>query len=89
MTGSRRAPGHWYGVYHKQIDKLCAKLEAAYKDMVDIEFTVQKGELFVLQSRTGKRSAKAAFSIGVDLVKEERHRQADAVRRITESSSRS
>ena len=39
--------------------------------MVDIEFTVQQGELFVLQSRTGKRSARAAFRIAVDQVHEE------------------
>jgi pyruvate,orthophosphate dikinase len=46
---------------------LCAKLEASYKDMVDVEFTVQNGKLFVLQSRTGKRSARAAFRIATDM----------------------
>jgi pyruvate,orthophosphate dikinase len=60
----------WNGV-HAKLAKLCSDLEAAYKDMVDIEFTVQKGELFVLQSRTGKRSARAAFKIATDLVKED------------------
>ena len=49
---------------------LCQKLETAYRDMVDIEFTVQKGQLFILQSRVGKRSARAAFKIAVDLVNE-------------------
>ena len=38
--------------------------------MVDLEFTVQKGELFILQSEVGKRSARAAFKIAVDLVGE-------------------
>ena len=51
-------PTSWTGV-HAKLVKLCADLEVAYKDMVDIEFTVQKGELFVLQSRAGKRSAPA------------------------------
>ena len=60
---------NWFSV-HGQLVNLCEKLEASYKDMVDIEFTVQKGELFVLQSRTGKRSARAAFKIACDLVDE-------------------
>lgn len=54
----------------QQIVQLCEQLEESYKDMVDIEFTVQKGELFVLQSRVGKRSARAAFKIAHDLVQE-------------------
>lgn len=49
---------------------VCAKLEDAYQDMVDVEFTVQQGELFILQSRAGKRAAQAAFRIAVDLVDE-------------------
>ena len=49
---------------------LCEKLEKTYKDMVDIEFTVQQGTLYVLQSRSGKRSARAAFKIAVDQVNE-------------------
>ena len=53
-----------------QLVALCQKLEASYTDMVDIEFTVQQGTLFVLQSRSGKRSARAAFRIAVDQVNE-------------------
>jgi pyruvate,orthophosphate dikinase len=49
---------------------ICEGLEASYSDMVDLEFTVQKGELFILQSRAGKRSARAAFRIAVDQVSE-------------------
>jgi len=62
---------------------LCDKLEAAYKDMVDIEFTVQQGQLFVLQSRTGKRSARAAFKIAVDLVLEHEIDVETALSRLT------
>ncbi|CAA2141499.1 PEP/pyruvate-binding domain-containing protein [Hyphomicrobium sp. ghe19] len=61
--------GNWQAI-RLQINKLCAELEKSYKDMVDIEFTVQKGELFVLQSRSGKRSARAAFKIAHDLAQE-------------------
>ncbi|MGC9337063.1 MAG: pyruvate, phosphate dikinase [Candidatus Cloacimonadia bacterium] len=46
------------------------KLEHHYKDMQDIEFTIQKGKLYILQTRTGKRTAKAAVKIAVDMVKE-------------------
>jgi len=56
----------WAGT-QKELVALCAKLEKSYSDMVDVEFTVQKGQLFVLQSRTGKRSARAAFKIAVDM----------------------
>ncbi|MFT4165526.1 MAG: PEP/pyruvate-binding domain-containing protein, partial [Microlunatus sp.] len=59
----------WADIY-LQLLKTCGKLEKAYADMVDIEFTVQQGELFILQSRTGKRSARAAFRIAVDLVEQ-------------------
>ena len=59
----------WPGI-RQQLVLISAKLEKAYKDMVDLEFTVQKGELFILQSRHGKRSARAAFKIAVDLVGE-------------------
>lgn len=57
-------PGHKWLV---ELNHVCDKLEDEYRDMVDVEFTVQKGELFILQSRVGKRSAAAAFKIAVDL----------------------
>lgn len=75
-------PQPWPEIY-EQIKELCADLEYAYVDMVDIEFTVQKGELFLLQSRTGKRSAAAAFQIAVDLVEDEKIDYAEALRRLT------
>jgi pyruvate,orthophosphate dikinase len=66
-----------------ELEEMCWKLEAHYKDMVDIEFTVQKGELFILQSRAGKRSARAAFKIAYDLVQEEVITRAQALDRLT------
>ncbi len=61
----------------------CQRLEEAYLDMVDLEFTVQKGELFILQSRVGKRSARAAFKIAVDLVEEQKIEIETALKRLT------
>ncbi|MEY9560448.1 PEP/pyruvate-binding domain-containing protein [Sinorhizobium fredii] len=54
----------------KELAKVCETLEQMYADMVDLEFTVQQGELFILQSRVGKRSARAAFKIAVDLTED-------------------
>jgi pyruvate,phosphate dikinase len=56
--------------WQTELEALCYKLEVDYRDMVDAEFTVQDGALFILQSRVGKRSARAAFKIAVDLFKE-------------------
>lgn len=74
--------GKWGTIRH-QIKLLCAELEKSYHDMVDIEFTVQKGELFVLQSRVGKRSARAAVKIATDLVAEGVIGWDEAFKRIT------
>ncbi|HVT23386.1 MAG TPA: pyruvate, phosphate dikinase [Rhizomicrobium sp.] len=46
------------------------KLEAHYRDMQDVEFTVQEGKLFMLQTRSGKRTAEAALKVAVDMVRE-------------------
>ncbi|MBI5232770.1 MAG: pyruvate, phosphate dikinase [Deltaproteobacteria bacterium] len=59
------------------------KLERHYKDMQDIEFTIEEGRLYILQTRTGKRSPRAAFEIAVDLVKEGLITKKDALLRIT------
>lgn len=72
----------WHDIYTTLLH-LCAHLEDAYMDMVDIEFTVQKGELFVLQSRSGKRSARAAFQIATDLVSEGKITKDAALGRLT------
>lgn len=70
-------------VIHAELLELCETLEKHYRDMVDIEFTVMQGKLFVLQSRVGKRSAKAAFQIAHDLVEEGVITPAEAIKRIT------
>ena len=57
-------------------------LERHYRDMQDIEFTVERGKLFMLQTRAGKRTAKAALKMAVDMVHEGLIDEATAVRRI-------
>ena len=53
-----------------ELDDVMAKLEKHYRDLCDIEFTVEKGKLWILQTRVGKRTAEAAFRIAVQLVEE-------------------
>lgn len=55
---------------YKQLVKIRERLERHYRDMQDIEFTIQEGKLYVLQTRNGKRTAHAAVRIAVELVKE-------------------
>lgn len=57
------------GVY-QQFSETCHRLEQHYKEMQDIEFTVERGKLFILQTRNGKRTAQAAIRIAVDMEKE-------------------
>ncbi|MGC8475349.1 MAG: pyruvate, phosphate dikinase [Acetobacteraceae bacterium] len=59
-----------------------ARLEAHYRDMQDIEFTVQQGKLFMLQTRNGKRTAAASLKIAVDMAHEGLIDQREAVRRV-------
>ncbi|MBC1935388.1 pyruvate, phosphate dikinase [Listeria grandensis] len=68
-------------VYQQLLD-VAALLELHYLDMQDIEFTIEKGKLFVLQTRNGKRTAQAAINIAVDLVHEGKISKEDAVMRI-------
>ncbi len=65
-----------------QLVDTMATLEAHYGDMQDIEFTVEEGELYLLQTRTGKRTAAAALQIAADLVEEGVIDRAGALRRI-------
>ncbi|MBG6206242.1 pyruvate,orthophosphate dikinase [Labrenzia sp. EL_126] len=60
----------------------CSKLEAHYKDMQDLEFTIEKGKLWMLQTRAGKRTAKAALRIAVDLVEEGVLGEEEAIGRV-------
>ena len=55
---------------YEQFTKIAKTLENHYKDMQDMEFTIENGKLFMLQTRNGKRTAKAALKIAVDLVNE-------------------
>ncbi|HIT62034.1 MAG TPA: pyruvate, phosphate dikinase [Candidatus Caccovivens faecavium] len=55
---------------YKEFVAIATKLEDHYKDMQDMEFTIERGKLYMLQTRNGKRTAKAALKIAVDLVKE-------------------
>lgn len=66
--------------------KLQAQLENHYKDMQDIEFTIEQGKLYLLQTRTGKRSPSASIQIAVDLVHEGLISKEDAIRKVEASS---
>ncbi|MEG0093328.1 MAG: pyruvate, phosphate dikinase, partial [Erysipelotrichaceae bacterium] len=57
-------------IAYDQFVTICGKLEAHYKDMQDMEFTIEKGKLFMLQTRNGKRTAAAALHVACDLVDE-------------------
>ena len=64
---------------YKQFVEVCSILENHYHDMQDMEFTVEHGKLFMLQTRNGKRTAPAALQIAVDLVKEGHKTKEEAV----------
>ncbi len=67
---------------YKELDTIYKKLEKHYRDMLDIEFTVQEGNLYMLQTRVGKRTAKAALRIALDMVKEKMIDENTALLRI-------
>ena len=67
---------------YQELDGIYKKLEKHYKDMLDIEFTVQEGKLYMLQTRVGKRTAAAALKIAIDMVKEKLIDKKTAVMRI-------
>ena len=71
---------------YAQLDDLRLKLEAHYREMQDMEFTVQQGKLFMLQTRTGKRTAAAALKIAVDMVEQSLITQDEALLRIVPQS---
>ncbi len=60
----------WNRNVYKQLLDIKGTLEHHYRDMQDIEFTIERGELFMLQTRTGKRTGAAAVKIACDMVKE-------------------
>ena len=71
---------------YKQLHKILKKLEKHYKDMQDVEFTVENQKLWMLQTRSGKRTAKSAVKIAVDMVKEKLISKKEAVLRIDPNS---
>ena len=68
---------------YRELDDVRRKLETHYRDMQDIEFTIQSNKLFLLQTRTGKRTAAAAVRIAVDLVHEGVIEKKEAIMRVT------
>ncbi|MDY5647764.1 MAG: pyruvate, phosphate dikinase [Lachnospiraceae bacterium] len=71
---------------YKQFMEIAQKLEDHYRDMQDMEFTIQEGKLFFLQTRNGKRTAPAAIQIACDLVDEGKITEEEAVLRIEAKS---
>jgi pyruvate,orthophosphate dikinase len=67
---------------YAQLEKVRVKLEKHYRDMQDMEFTVEEGKLYMLQTRTGKRTPAAAFRIAVDMANEKLISKEEAVGRI-------
>ena len=67
---------------HRELRAIMRKLEKHYRDMQDVEFTVQEGKLFMLQTRTGKRTGLAAVTIATDMVRRKLIQPVDAVKRI-------
>jgi pyruvate,orthophosphate dikinase len=69
-----------------QFREVVGKLETHYRDMQDIEFTVERGRLYMLQTRNGKRTAKAALKVAVDLASEGLITREEAVMRVEPAS---
>ena len=68
---------------NKTFVELCEKLEKHYKEMQDVEFTIERGKFWMLQTRDGKRTAKSAVTIAVDFVNEGLITKDEAIARIT------
>jgi pyruvate, orthophosphate dikinase len=67
---------------YAQLEKVRVKLEKHYKDMQDMEFTIEEGTLYMLQTRTGKRTPAAAFKIALDMANEKLITKEEAIMRI-------
>ena len=68
---------------YEQFTQIAARLESSYRDMQDMEFTIERGKLWMLQTRTGKRTARAAIKIAVDMVGEGVITKEEALLRVT------
>lgn len=73
-------------VAYKQLTEIYTKLETHYRDMQDIEFTVEKGRLWMLQTRNGKRTAAAALKIACDMIDEGLINEQEALLRLDPAS---
>ncbi len=73
-------------IVFKQLNKILKNLETHYKDMQDVEFTVENNKLWILQTRSGKRTAKSAVKIAVDMVKEKLISKKNAIMKIDPNS---
>ncbi len=71
---------------YEEFTKICELLEKHYKDMQDMEFTIENGKLFMLQTRNGKRTAASAIKIAVDLVREGLITEEEALLRVEPKS---
>lgn len=71
---------------YKEFMDVCELLEKHYNDMQDIEFTIEKGKLYLLQTRNGKRTAQAAIKVAVDMVEEGLIGKDEAILRVDPSS---
>ncbi|HXF81460.1 MAG TPA: pyruvate, phosphate dikinase [bacterium] len=71
---------------YRQFMEICALLEKHYRDVQDVEFTIENGTLYLLQTRAGKRTAPAAVKIAVDMVKEKLITKEEAVLRVEPAS---
>jgi len=70
------------GDIYRQLTKIAKKLERHYKDIQDLEFTIERGKFWILQTRTGKRTAQAAVKVAMDMIKEGLISKEEAIRRI-------
>jgi len=73
--------GRWPDAFH-ELEESARRLEHHFRDMQDIEFTVERGRLYLLQTRTGKRTGIAAVRVAVDMVREGLISRSEALRRL-------
>jgi pyruvate,orthophosphate dikinase len=73
--------GRWPDAFH-ELEETARRLEHHFRDMQDIEFTVERGRLYLLQTRTGKRTGMAAVRVAVDMVREGLISRSEALRRL-------
>ena len=68
---------------YRQFEAIAERLERHYRDVQDLEFTIERGHLYMLQTRSAKRTAAAAVKIAADLVREGHHRPQGSARRAS------